>query len=210
MPVRVKRESRPAIRWRLLAASWLALLAGCEAPPAVRSEPLAAPVPRPAAVESAALEISLGGRREVAALIQQNGALRMWRSPGGLVVATDGPRVVATAGLSTWLTATRREGADPLDDPFAIGEGDHRTRRVVDLGSADRDPGGMRFGLASNCALRRILLEGEPVIEERCGGPAGSYVNRFWLDVTTGAIWRSEQWVGTGTPLTLTAARPAS
>jgi hypothetical protein len=210
MGVRVTRASPPAIRLTGWAALALAGLPGCAPQPPLVREPLAAPAPRPAAVEGAALELSLGGRREVAALIQQNGALRMWRSPGGLVVATDGPRVVATAGLPTWLTATRREGADPLDDPFAIGEGAARARRVVDLASADRGPEGMRFGLASNCALRRILLEGEHVIEERCGGAAGSYVNRFWLDPTTGAIWRSEQWVGGGSPLILAAARPTS
>jgi hypothetical protein len=206
----VTRAAASAIRfapWAALALPWLA---ACETAPALRSEPLAAPVARPAAVEAPALELRLGNRREVAALIQQNGALRLWRSPGGLVVATDGPRIVATAGLPTWLTATRRDGVDPLEDPFAIGEEAKRTRRVVDLATADRDPDGMRFGLASNCALRRIALEGEPVIEERCGGPAGSYVNRFWLDATSGAIWRSEQWVGTGSPITLEAARPTS
>lgn len=204
------RALRATIRpagWALLA---LAALPACESPAPVRREELALPPLRAAAVEAPALELRFGNRRDVAVLIQQNGALRLWRSPGGLVVATEGARIVATAGLPTWLTATRRDGADPLDDPFAIGEQESRVRRVMDFATSDRDPDGMRFGLASTCALRRIAVEGEPVIQERCGGPAGSYVNRFWLDATTGAIWRSEQWVGAGSPIILEAARPTS
>jgi hypothetical protein len=210
MAVRVMRAIPPAIRVAAWAMPALAALPACESPAPIRTDPLAAPVARPAAVEGTALELRINGRREIATLVQQNGALRLWRTPGGLVIATDGPRIVATAGLQTWLTATRREGPEPLDDPFGIGEQGERTRRVVDLATADRDPENMRFGLASTCSLRRAVAEGEPLIEERCSGAAGSHVNRFWLDPTTGAIWRSEQWVGGGSPLTIEAARPTS
>jgi hypothetical protein len=210
MAVRVMRALPPAIRAMAWAAWPLAALVACAPSPPLTSEPLAAPPARAAAVEAPALELRFGNRREIASLVQQNGALRLWRSPSGLVVATDGARVVATAGLPTWLTATRREGADPLEDPFSIGEAEQRTRRVMDLAAPDRDPGGMRFGLASNCALRRVTDADGPLIEERCGGGAGAYVNRFWLDSTTGAVWRSEQWVGAGSPLRLEAARPTS
>jgi acetylornithine deacetylase/succinyl-diaminopimelate desuccinylase-like protein len=105
---------------------------------------------------------------------------------------------------------------DPFDPSIATLDG----RKVI-TGRGSADDKGQVMTFVEACRAWKevtgalpiplsILLEGEAVIEERCGGPAGSYVNRFWLDVTTGAIWRSEQWVGTGTPLTLTAARPAS
>ncbi|HYF09493.1 MAG TPA: hypothetical protein VD970_17870, partial [Acetobacteraceae bacterium] len=42
-----------------------------------------------------ALTLSLGRRQAVATLHQTQGERRLWRTAGGLVVATDGARVVA-------------------------------------------------------------------------------------------------------------------
>ena len=50
-----------------------------------------------------ALSVRYGTRRVVAAMIEENGERRLWRSPDGLVVATDGARVVATAGVRPYL-----------------------------------------------------------------------------------------------------------
>jgi hypothetical protein len=45
-------------------------------------------------------------------------------------------------------------------------------------------------------------------VEERCGGGA-RFVNRYWADAETGAVWRSEQWVGTdGRPMTIEVISP--
>ncbi|MBW8271388.1 YjbF family lipoprotein [Caldovatus aquaticus] len=165
------------------------------------AEPQRAAPPSPE--EGPALSLRLGGRRARALLIQEEGERRLWRSAGGLVVATDGARVVATAGLAERVTATRFDDPDPLEDPRALVGREQRARRTVDLARAGRGPSGMRFGLVLTCRLRGAALPeaGEEVllIEERCSGDARA-VNRFWADARTGAVFRSEQWIGEDTP----------
>jgi len=68
-------------------------------------------------------------------------------------------------------------------------------RRVVDLVPANRDIGRMRFGISLECRLRATRMEEGLYVEERCGGGA-RFINRYWADAETGAVWRSEQWVG--------------
>lgn len=160
-----------------------------------------------------ALALAIGDRHLVATLVQANGDRRLWRSERGRVaLATDGPRVVATAGLRQQVMATRLDGPDPLlEDPLALlaggGEGT-TTRRLVDLSRADGEPSGMRFGLAIECRLRAgregaTAATAAPVlVEERCRGAGGigGFVNRFWADPATGAVVRSEQWIGDEMP----------
>ena len=160
------------------------------APPPDRLPPAAEAQPA-----EPALLVTIGSRRATATLVQQNGEQRMWRSPSGLVVATDGARVVATAGLPTWLAATRLDGNDPLDDPTALAERPAVFRRSVDLMKPGRSPEDMRFGVSLECRLRAVRQEEALLIEERCGGGA-SFTNRYWAVPETGSIWRSEQWVG--------------
>jgi len=165
--------------------------------------------------DGAALRLWLGSRRAHAMLVQATGERRLWRTPGGFAVATDGARVVATAGLSQALTASHQEGADPLADPRALVERGRSLRRQVDIGAADRQPGGMRFGLRLDCRLRaRPVPEdaGTLLVEERCTSPQlAEFTNRFWADAETGAVLRSEQWIGPNLPaLRLEELSPAS
>ena len=40
------------------------------------------------------------------------------------------------------------------------------------------------------------------LVEERCrAGAEGAHTNRLWTDAATGAVLRTEQWVGPGLPL---------
>lgn len=77
-------------------------------------------------------------------------------------------------------------------------------RRLVDLMRADREPAGMRFGIAVQCRLHAARTAADEtllLVEERCrarGAPA--FTNRFWADAESGAVLRSEQWVGQGVP----------
>ncbi|WP_431283343.1 YjbF family lipoprotein [Humitalea sp. 24SJ18S-53] len=175
-------------RWRPLAA--LLLLAGC-----------AAPVPAddrfgPPEVDGPALSLAVGSRPAVALLLQQNGESRLWRTRDGVVVATDGARVVATAGLAVWVAATRFDGPDPLDEPLALVGRLASSRRLVDLMTPDRDPASMRFGVSLECTLRGRIDGDVLLVEEGCNGSGFNFTNRFWGDPQTGGIYRSEQWVG--------------
>lgn len=165
--------------------------------------------------EGRALRLHLGDRTLYAALLQETGERRLWRTATGLAIATDGPRVVATSGLREVLAATRFEGPDPLLSPAALLDRPADARRLVDLMDADRDPEGMRFGIPVKCRLRAKRLRQDAellLVEEHCRAErVGSFTNRFWAEVESGAILRAEQWVGPGVPrLTLEFLSPAS
>ena len=162
----------------------------------------------PADPETATLRLTLGSRRALAQLISIQGPRHLWRSGGGVVVATEGARVVATSGLAEVLVATRFEGPDPLADPRTLLARGGRLRRVVDLMNADREPDGMRFGLILDCRLHASEAAGVIQVEENCAG-ARTFTNRFWANAATGAIFRAEQWVGPGlAPLTIDFLSP--
>ncbi|MBR0662348.1 YjbF family lipoprotein [Neoroseomonas oryzicola] len=149
-----------------------------------------------------ALALALGSRRGLARLTQAEGERRMWRTQGGVVVATDGPRVVATAGLRQVLAATRFDGGtDPLARLSEIGDGTYRSARVIDVMRSASDPARMRFGLRLDCALRAAPSPAEDTLlfEESCRG-AARFTNRFWADARSYAVFRSEQWIGDDLP----------
>ena len=148
-----------------------------------------------AVTDGPTLLVTYGSQRKVMTMIQGNGEQRMWRSADGMVLATDGARVVATAGTANNLAATRFDSPDPLDDVTRLAERPATARRVVDLVPASRDPSRMRFGVALECRMRAERVTEGLFVEERCGGGA-RFVNRYWADAETGAVWRSEQWVG--------------
>ncbi|HEY8611670.1 MAG TPA: YjbF family lipoprotein, partial [Roseomonas sp.] len=104
-----------------------------------------------AVTDGPTLLVTYGSQRKVMTMIQGNGEQRMWRAADGTVLATDGARVVATAGTVTNLAATRFDSPDPLDDVTALAERPATARRVVDLVPAARDPARMRFGVALEC-----------------------------------------------------------
>lgn len=206
--------------WRAAIPGLFLLLAACDggggAARALLGLPLADAIPPEpdrlaiAEAESAdlppglpQLRLALGGRTATAVLVHQQGNRRLWRAPGGVVVATDGPRVVATSGLPVLVMATRFDGPDPLDAPLDLLGGSAEARRLVDLSGAGREPDSMRFGLAFDCRLRAARTEeaGVLMVEERCrvdGQPP--VVNSFWAEVGSGRVTHAEQWVGTGLP----------
>ncbi len=149
------------------------------------------------------LELALGRRRATATLLQRQGDNRLWRAPGGVVVATDGARVVGTAGLAQMITGTRFDGPDPLEDPAPLLRRSAEARRLVDLSPRNRDPAGMRFGVAFDCRLRAVETEEAHIllVEERCRATGlGAVRNRFWVDSRTRRATHAEQWIGPGLP----------
>ncbi len=148
-----------------------------------------------------ALQLTLGSRSGVALLIQEEGERRLWRTPGGVAVQTEGARVVATAGLRQVLAATRFDGTDLLARLPELGEGEWRATRIVDLMRSASDPSRMRFGVRLDCRLSigPAEIEDTLLIEERCRGGARA-TSRFWADARSYAVFRSEQWVGDDLP----------
>ena len=142
-----------------------------------------------------------GPRRAVLLPLSGHGARQLWRGSGQVALATDGARVVGTAGLGQMVVATRFDGPDPIEDARALLGRDARARRTIDLAGEDRDPASMRFGLVVDCALRGRAEGGWILVEERCGGDVPAFTNRFWADPATGLVWRSEQWAGDGIPM---------
>lgn len=222
------------MRHRMALLGFLALLAGCgngsgwdwltgpklsdlvpeiswagvmqRLPIATEEEPVADP-------DGRAIRLWVGRRGSQAVLLQEQGNQRLWRTPSGIVVATDGGRVVATSGLSEVLAATRFDGPDPLEQPNALLGRPMPARRMIDLMRADRDPDGMRFGVPVECRLRGSRTEDAAVllVEERCrAGREGRFTNRYWLAAEGGAVLRAEQWVGPGVPVLSLEFSPAS
>ena len=145
------------------------------------------------------LRLGQGRRESDARLISPQGERRMWRTRGGVVVATDGIRIVATAGLPVMVAATRFDGPDPIADPQSLIPRGADARRVVDVMTASREPAQMRFGITLNCRLSSAPSEESDtvIITETCRGEGlGVIRNRFWMDRESRAIHTSEQWVG--------------
>jgi hypothetical protein len=186
---------------RLSAALLAAALAGCGDTPAgeaVRlvTRPAAAPATQaPAAISGPAL-LLLAPRQTVLRPVHGTGGRVLWRGEDGIAVATEGVRVVATAGLGQMLMATRFDTPDPLEDPRALLATPARARRQVDLSGADRDPASMRFGLVVECELGARQEAEWLVVEERCVAGEHAFTNRFWVPAAGSGVVRSEQWVG--------------
>ncbi|WP_270938660.1 YjbF family lipoprotein, partial [Falsiroseomonas oryzae] len=155
------------------------------------------PAEAASAAEGPAL-LMLTPRRVVLEPVSGAGTRRVWRGDGNLALATEGARVVGTAGFAQMVMATRFDGPDPLEDPRALLGREASARRTVDLSGADRDPATMRFGVLLDCTLRGREEGGWILVEERCTGGGLSFANRFWAEPERGAVLRSEQWAGEG------------
>jgi hypothetical protein len=155
-----------------------------------------APGPLAAPGDTPSIRLSWNGRQALALLIQQTGETRLWRSSGGLVVATEGARITATAGLREGIAATRLDGPDPLEHPLALVGGTATLRRQLDMMRSSRSPDDMRFGLTQTCRLTAGPLQEALLVQESCRGGGESFTNRYWADPASGGIYRSEQWIG--------------
>ncbi|MBI0433491.1 YjbF family lipoprotein [Roseomonas sp. KE0001] len=197
----------PVPDWADPSSLWQTLW---EAPPPEAEADAPQPGFAPPPDGAPALGLTWQGRRALARLVQQNGENRLWRSAGGLVVATDGARVVATAGLREWIAGSRLDGPDPLDEPLAIPARPVGLRRQIDLMRNSRKPDEMRFGLSLTCRVSAGPAGAALLIREGCRGGGHSFTNRYWADPATGGIYRSEQWVGEAGMMLLEVVTPPS
>jgi hypothetical protein len=188
-----------AMRRRLAACALglAALLGACGDTPAGQALRRAPPAAAPAPPVQGPHLLLLAPRRAVLLPVGGGGPRTIWRGEAGNVaIATDGPRIVVTAGLRQMLMATRFEGPDPLEQPLALRGTEAFARRSVDLAADERDPATMRFGVALDCRLSGRDEGGWLVVEERCTGGGTPFTNRFWVQPESGAVLRSEQWAG--------------
>ncbi|MGK7866942.1 YjbF family lipoprotein [Falsiroseomonas sp. E2-1-a20] len=191
-----------------LAGCGLALLlAGCgDTPLADALRGPAAPMPGAVTSEpSGPVLLVTGARRPFRfMLLQDAGGQRLWRAEGGAALSTQGARITATAGLGAGpatilLAATRLEGTDPLDDPRALPGREARSLRSIDLQGATRSPQDLRFGVQLDCRMTAAAEGAWLLLTERCTGDGIAFTNRFWAEPASGAVRRSEQWVGDAT-----------
>jgi hypothetical protein len=182
----------------------LFLLAGCgagsQAPllPSLTADAKARPEAEP---DGPALRVALDGRQTYARLIQESGNRRLWRTGTGLVLATEGGRVMATSGAGEILVATRFTDPDPLTAPVPLLTEQVLSHRAIDLMAASRAPESMRFGVPVECQLTASPTPDPAIllVEEQCRATGeGRFTNRFWVEAEGGAIIRSEQWIGPG------------
>jgi hypothetical protein len=189
---------------RLLLLALLVLLTGCGSSPwADLTRELNASNPSGDIREpdGPALRLALNGRATYARLLQESGNRKLWRSASGLVVATEGGRVVATSGAGEILVTTRFDGADPLTDPNALLDEVTPAHRSIDLMGPNRTPESMRFGVSVECRMvaSRSTDPAFLLVEEQCRAPSeGQFTNRFWVEAESGAVVRAEQWIGPG------------
>jgi hypothetical protein len=177
----------------------LLLLAGCGDTPLADAMRGPAPMAETQPAAGPALLVT-GARRPFRfALLQEAGGQRLWRAEGGAALATQGARITGTAGLGPGLAGTRLEGPDPLDDPRALLGREARSQRSIDLQGASRDPEELRFGVQLSCRMTAEAEGAWVVVTERCTGDDIDFTNRFWAEAATGAVRRSEQWVGDST-----------
>jgi hypothetical protein len=190
----------PGMRQRhsLLAVLALLGLAGCGDTPAaavLRGDQAAVQAAAP--VGSGPVLRVTGARRPfLFTLVQASGERRLWRAEGGAAIATEGPRITATAGLGPGLAATRLDQPDPLADPAALLGRSATTRRSIDLRGAEGEAAGLRFGVALSCRLAAVAEGAWLVVTETCTGADIAFENRFEAEAATGAVRRSRQWVG--------------
>jgi len=179
------------------------MIAACSANPLAprAGETAARGEPEP---EGPALRVTLNGRPAYARLLQESGNRRLWRTGTGLVVSTEGGRVVATSGAGEVLVATRFTDADPLADPKPLLSEQVIAHRAIDLMAANRAPESMRFGVPVECQVAATTTEDPAIllVEEQCRATGeGRFTNRFWVEAEGGAVLRSEQWIGPGVGL---------
>ena len=194
-----RAEASPGVR-RAVVSLALLLQAGCGDTPSADLLRRSSTAPAPITVGGPALLVRSGRQTLVLLPVQQSGSRLLWRGEGGFALATEGARIVGTAGFGQMLSAARAEGPDPLEEARALTGRQATARRTVDLSGAGREAESMTFGLTLDCSLQGEATDGVLLVTERCTGREVAFTNRFWFDAATGLPLRTEQWVGSEVP----------
>lgn len=131
----------------------------------------------------------------------RNGAFVTYFSSFRQSIVMRGTQVTATRGLGWDLLSAWSSANDPLARPTPPDRWPTRVERSYEF------PGNGPRGLVETyaCTLERgavrdivILQQGHRGVEfsETCTGPAGTFENLHFADISTGFVWRSLQWTG--------------
>ena len=112
-----------------------------------------------------------------------------------------GSQITASRGLGYDLLSAKSSQPDPLSRPIPPGRWPEQVVRSYEF-PADSAQGRVEtFTCRFEVGAARdvvILEQGHRVVEisEYCDGATGSFENLHLSDVSTGAVWRSLQWLG--------------
>ena len=136
----------------------------------------------------------------------KNGPYVTFASPFMQQVTLLGSQVTGTRGLGTDLLSAWSTSPDPLARPIPPAGWPATVRRTYEL-PADGPRGRVvtydcRFerGATREIVILQVRHAGVE-ISETCTGPAGSFENLHFADVSSGFVWRSLQWIGPAMPL---------
>lgn len=136
-----------------------------------------------------------------------------YRNAARQSVTLRGGQVTATHGLIADLAGYR---SDPEADPVVARRRPSQWPAEIVRAYRDRDAAGRLFSRTAVCrpeilGLSRIEIVERSfdlvLIEETCATPFRQFVNRYWVEPSTGFIRRSEQWAGLSGPLIVEVVR---
>lgn len=116
-------------------------------------------------------------------------------------VTLKGAEVTATRGLGTDLVSAWSSSNDPLVRPTPPAAWPARVDRTYELpaegveGRIERYSCTFERGAVSEMVILQVRYSGLEVTET-CTGPAGRFENLHFVDVETGEVRRSLQWIG--------------
>ncbi|MGD1926844.1 MAG: YjbF family lipoprotein [Paracoccaceae bacterium] len=126
-----------------------------------------------------------------------------------------GGLITATQGLTYNLSAVKHDIDDPIVGPRALADWPDSIYRNYQfaLGGGARD-----FQITVACRYERGTPERVEIIElifdtirvvEICRNTVREFRNTYWVDPSSGFIWKSEQWIGPRQqPMTVEIIRP--
>ena len=130
----------------------------------------------------------------------------------GIVV--QGGAIVGTLGLGIDLNGVLNGAEDPIAHPLPLAQWPGQIDRNYQYQLRD----GEAYSITLTCVFERVARERIEIVErsydvvriaETCTNRARRVVNLYWVEDSTGFIWKSQQWVSPQQPLlTVEVIRP--
>lgn len=154
------------------------------------------------------------GPQQMLVLAVDSGGRQLWTSRVHIVIATRDGRIVSTVGLPHDLSDLTPGGGDAMPAPDAIGPAPVKESMRADYRAEDQ------FSVTIACRAKAdgpesITILGQAIrtrrIVESCRAPLldWHFTNTYWIDPSTGLVWRSVQYLHPDMdPVTIETLRP--